>query len=126
MDIRRPSESVLAQGGDSIVGSVAGSETMMNKMVDLLVGPREVARSEEEEILFEGKRKGRRQGKMPSGNRDMTAEESPDSVATGEAKTKGPLANLAGPASSVDSYTARDLAALVQNFTTTHHSGGST
>jgi len=125
MDIHRPTESVLAQGGDSIVGSVAGSETMMNKMVDLLVGPREVARCEEEEILFEGKRKRRRRGKMASRNQDTTAEESPDSAATGEARAAGPLADLAGPVSSIDSYTARDLAALVQNFTTTHQSGGS-
>ncbi|KAG0637700.1 hypothetical protein HOY80DRAFT_1010509 [Tuber brumale] len=126
MGIRKPSESVLAQGGDSIVGSVAGSETTMNKMVDLLVGPREVVQcEEEEEILFEGKRRGRKKGKMYSGNQDTEVGENSDLAAAGGVGTEGALANLAGPASSVEAYTARDLAALVQNFTTTHQSGGS-
>jgi len=43
-------ESVLGQGGASIVDSVTGSETMhaMNRMVDSLVGPREGAESDDE------------------------------------------------------------------------------
>jgi hypothetical protein len=40
-------DSVLGQAGTSIVDSVAGSETGMNRMVDSLVGPREGGYEEE-------------------------------------------------------------------------------
>lgn len=49
-------ESVLGQGGASIVDSVTGSETMhaMNRMVDSLVGPREGAGTDDECIYRKG------------------------------------------------------------------------
>ena len=112
----RPAESVLAQqGGTSIVDSLAGSETMniaMNKMVDSLVGPREDPMpSEEEEILFSGRRgrKGGGGGRKVSKPAINIQDEHPTTTATHE---KRPRAG--------DTYTARDLAALVQNFTATH------
>jgi hypothetical protein len=46
-------ESLLGQGGASIVDSLTGSETMnvdMNHMVDLLVGPREDRRLDDEGV----------------------------------------------------------------------------
>ncbi|PWW80340.1 hypothetical protein C7212DRAFT_276141 [Tuber magnatum] len=100
MGIHKPSESVLAQGGDSIVGSVAGSETTMNKMVDLLVGPRDAIRCEEEEILFEGKRKGRKKGKLYLGNRDPGARERSNLAGVlleGSLHSGGPRIPGAGP-----------------------------
>ncbi|KAA8911092.1 hypothetical protein FN846DRAFT_897750 [Sphaerosporella brunnea] len=49
-------ESVLGQGGASIVDSVTGSETMhaLNRMVDSLVGPRE--EDSDEEVVFKKRR----------------------------------------------------------------------
>jgi hypothetical protein len=49
-------ESVLGQGGASIVDSVTGSETMhaMNRMVDSLVGPRE--EDSDEEVVYKKRR----------------------------------------------------------------------
>lgn len=131
-DIPRAAESVLAHGGTSIIESVAGSETMniaMNRMVDSLVGPREDPSSEDdEEILFSGRKKkkeaqiraARRGNKRPErhdGIPEAPRTRTPGPKISPLVLNKSPIAVLS-PAAQL--YTAKDLAAIVQNFTATH------
>lgn len=131
-DVPRAAESVLAHGGTSIIESVTGSETMniaMNRMVDSLVGPREDPSSEDdEEILFSGRRKkkeaqrraARRGSKRPErhdGIPEVPRIRTPDLEMTPLAPNKSPSA---APSPKGQLYTAKDLAAIVQNFTATH------
>lgn len=131
-DIPRVAESVLAHGGTSIIESVAGSETMniaMNRMVDSLVGPREDPSSEDdEEILFSGRKKKKeaeiraaRRGSRRPGRHDGIPEvprtRTPERQMSPLAANKSPIA-ASSPVGQL--YTAKDLAAIVQNFTVTH------
>lgn len=128
-DIPRVAESVLAHGGTSIIESVAGSETMniaMNRMVDSLVGPREDPSSEEdEEILFSGRKKkkeaeiraahrGKRRPQRHDGIPEVPRTRTPEPQMSPLVVNKSPISPVG------QLYTAKDLAAIVQNFTATH------
>jgi hypothetical protein len=131
-DICHPAESVLAQGGTSIVDSVTGSETMtiaMNKMVDSLVGPREDPSSEDEEILFLGRR--RRKATRNDSSRpklDVDFQGSQIVPSESESTPKRTVPEIVAEADREHIipqvsklYTAKDLATIVQNFTSTQH-----
>lgn len=113
-------ESVLAQGGTSIVESAAGSETMtiaMNHMVDSLVGPRDEASSDEDHIVFKkGMTSKRRSAQMAS-----TRERAPpfsSATPTISSADRDTISRDLRP--STATYTARDLANMVQNFSAQH------
>lgn len=131
-DIPHAAESVLAHGGTSIIESVAGSETMniaMNRMVDSLVGPREDPSSEDdEEILFSGRKKkkeaqiraarrGSKRLERHDGIPEIPRTRTPGPEMSPLATNKSPIAT-SSPAAQL--LTAKDLAAIVQNFTATH------
>lgn len=128
-DVPRAAESVFAHGGTSIIESIAGSETMniaMNRMVDSLVGPREDPSSEDdEEILFSGRKK-KKQAERRAARKSNKGYERHDGIPE-VPRIKTPetvllMSNKSPTASSPtgQSYTAKDLAAIVQNFTATH------
>lgn len=127
-DVPRPAESVFAHGGTSIIESTAGSETMsiMNRMVDSLVGPREDPSSEDdEEILFSGRRKKKEAHRRAAAHRDSKDHERHDGIPEiPRMRTPEPVLSPMKKSPTVSAptnlYTAKDLAALVQNFTATH------
>ncbi|KAI5845103.1 hypothetical protein DFP73DRAFT_548114 [Morchella snyderi] len=127
-DVPRAAESVLAHGGTSIIESTAGSETMsiMNRMVDSLVGPREDPSSEDdEEILFSGRRRKKEARRRAAARRDSKDHERHDGIPEmPRMKTPEPILNPTRKSPTVSTptnlYTAKDLAAIVQNFTATH------
>ncbi|KAL7274634.1 hypothetical protein RUND412_002466 [Rhizina undulata] len=122
-DAALKSESVLAQGGTSIVESATESETMttaMNRMVDSLVGPSDEPVSDDEEILFSGRR--RKPSPFPPKPEPISnlSEKSLSNSRIRIPSKNGDIVNVGD--SSKATYTAKDLANLVQTFAQQSHS----